>query len=138
MQALQAAATEDLAAVEKAAADDDARRFNNLEELEAKAKPFVPAGAYSYYIAGADTQTTLRDNLTVYARYRLLPKALTDVSVVSTEITLLGTRLRSPVLVAPMAMQKMCHREGELAMARAASASGTAMILSTMSTCSIT
>lgn len=42
-----------------------------------------------------------------------------------------------PVLIAPMAMQRLCHPDGELAMAKAAYTSGTTMILSTMATSSI-
>ncbi len=42
-----------------------------------------------------------------------------------------------PILIAPMAMQRMCHPDGELAVARAAASVGSGMILSTMSTVSL-
>ncbi|GFP81161.1 peroxisomal (s)-2-hydroxy-acid oxidase glo5 [Phtheirospermum japonicum] len=42
-----------------------------------------------------------------------------------------------PIMVAPTAMQKMAHPEGELATARGASAAGTIMILSSWATCSV-
>jgi isopentenyl diphosphate isomerase/L-lactate dehydrogenase-like FMN-dependent dehydrogenase len=42
-----------------------------------------------------------------------------------------------PVLVAPMAMQRLCHPEGELAMARAAADAGVPMVVSTMATASL-
>lgn len=45
--------------------------------------------------------------------------------------------LSMPVLVAPMAMQKLCHPEGELAMSRGAHAAGTINIVSTMATCGV-
>lgn len=48
-----------------------------------------------------------------------------------------GQRLASPILFAPMAQQRLCHPDGELAMARAAAASGLPYILSTMATSSI-
>lgn len=48
-----------------------------------------------------------------------------------------GQRLRCPILVAPMAQQRLCHPDGELAMARAAAACGVPYILSTMATASI-
>jgi isopentenyl diphosphate isomerase/L-lactate dehydrogenase-like FMN-dependent dehydrogenase len=48
-----------------------------------------------------------------------------------------GHRLAAPILFAPMAQQRLCHPDGELAMARAAAASGLPYILSTMATSSI-
>lgn len=48
-----------------------------------------------------------------------------------------GQRLASPILFAPMAQQRLCHPDGELAMARAAAASGLPYVLSTMATASI-
>lgn len=48
-----------------------------------------------------------------------------------------GQRLASPILFAPMAQQRLCHPDGELAMARAAAAAGVPYVLSTMATSSI-
>jgi isopentenyl diphosphate isomerase/L-lactate dehydrogenase-like FMN-dependent dehydrogenase len=42
-----------------------------------------------------------------------------------------------PVVVAPMAMHRLCHPDGELAVARATAALGTDMVLSTMATASL-
>ena len=47
---------------------------------------------------------------------------------------LLGGELSMPILVAPVAFQRMVDPEGEVAMARAAAAAGTAMCLSTLAT----
>jgi isopentenyl diphosphate isomerase/L-lactate dehydrogenase-like FMN-dependent dehydrogenase len=62
---------------------------------------------------------------------------LVDVSGMSTGTTVLGTECSSPVLVAPMAFQRMAHPEGELAMARGAAAAGTVMCLSTLATATV-
>lgn len=48
-----------------------------------------------------------------------------------------GQRLAYPALFAPMAQQRLCHPEGELAMARAAAAAGLPFVLSTMATSSM-
>lgn len=45
--------------------------------------------------------------------------------------------MAAPILFAPMAQQRLCHPEGELAMARAAASSGLPYCLSTMATSSI-
>jgi 4-hydroxymandelate oxidase len=60
-----------------------------------------------------------------------------DVSEVDTAVTVLGQRLPFPVLLAPVALQRMAHAEGELATARAAAEAGTTMILSTLSSTTI-
>lgn len=51
----------------------------------------------------------MQDNRAAFARWRLLPRVLQDVTHVDTSATLFGRRLASPVLVAPMAMQRLCH-----------------------------
>ncbi|KAL4422891.1 hypothetical protein ABPG75_009088 [Micractinium tetrahymenae] len=113
------------------------RRYSNLDQLEADAKHLLTPQAYGYYASGSDDQWTLRENKEALQRYRLLPRMLVDVSNVDTSTTLLGQHLASPILFAPMAQQRLCHPEGELAMARAAAASGLPYILSTMATSSI-
>jgi isopentenyl diphosphate isomerase/L-lactate dehydrogenase-like FMN-dependent dehydrogenase len=59
---------------------------------------------------------------------------LRDVSEVSTKIEILGAPAASPVLVAPVAFQKLAHPDGEPAMARAAEATGSVFCLSTLAT----
>ena len=59
---------------------------------------------------------------------------LVDVANCTTETTVLGQRIDLPVLVAPVAFQRIAHPDGEVAMARAAHAAGTIMCLSTLAT----
>ena len=62
---------------------------------------------------------------------------MTDVSDRSLETVVLGQKVSMPVGIAPTAMQKMVHPDGEAAVARAAEEAGVLFILSTMSTVSI-
>jgi 4-hydroxymandelate oxidase len=57
------------------------------------------------------------DNAGAFAKYRLLPRVLRDVSAVSTATTILGTPVRTPIAVAPIGIQKALHPQGEIAMA---------------------
>lgn len=121
-----------------------ARRFHiqgtnyaNLEELEAAARPLLSDQVHGYFSSGAESESTLRENRTAFARYKFLPRSLIDVSTIDTSCTLFGQRFTLPVLTAPMAMQRLCHPLGEVAMARAAANVGTAMVLSTMTTTSL-
>ncbi len=90
--------------------------------------------AYDYYAGGADDEVTLRANEAAWRGIFLLPHVLRDVSHIDCRTTLLGSELAAPILVAPMAAQRLAHPEGEAAMARAAAASGSLMVVSTMAT----
>merc|ERR1719231_1962364 len=69
-----------------------------------------------------------------FSRLRLMPKILVDVSSLNTETTVLGDKVSSPICIAPSAMQKMAHPDGELATARANYRHKGLMILSSWST----
>lgn len=88
---------------------------------------------YDYYATGAGDETTLRENVEAWERLRLRPRVLCDVASVSTATTLLGTPVATPVVVAPMALQRFLHPEGELEMRRAAEAAGALVVVSTRS-----
>jgi 4-hydroxymandelate oxidase len=106
----------------------------NVFDYERLAFERLDPGAYWYFAGGAGDERTLRENVAAYARWLLRPRALVDVSEASTETTVLGTPVTMPLLVAPVAFQRMAHPEGELGMARAAAAAGTVMVLSTLAT----
>ena len=97
--------------------------------------PDAPRSAPSR--AGAETETTLRANAAAYASVRLWPRCLVDVSDVDTRCadpTLVLRTLAAPLIVAPVAMQKMAHPDGECAAARACASAGIAYCASQQST----
>jgi isopentenyl diphosphate isomerase/L-lactate dehydrogenase-like FMN-dependent dehydrogenase len=106
----------------------------NVWDYERLAEDRLGPGAWSYFAGGADDERTLRWNLEAYGRWRLRPRILCDVTDVSTQTTVLGTQVALPVLVAPVAFQRMAHPDGEAATARAAASAGTVMCLSTIAT----
>ncbi|MCW3040146.1 MAG: alpha-hydroxy-acid oxidizing protein, partial [Solirubrobacterales bacterium] len=105
-----------------------------LADFEALAQELLDAGPHGYFAGGAGDERTLRANAGAWGEHHLLPRVLVDVSAVSTATTVLGTPVDLPVLVAPVALQKMAHPDGEAGMARAAAAAGTIMTLSTIAT----
>jgi isopentenyl diphosphate isomerase/L-lactate dehydrogenase-like FMN-dependent dehydrogenase len=105
-----------------------------LRDLEALVAERLDAGPLGYFAGGAGDERTLADNEAAFARHQLLPRVLVDVSGVSTATTVLGTELSMPVLVAPVALQRMAHPDGEPGMARAAAGAGTLMCVSTLAT----
>jgi isopentenyl diphosphate isomerase/L-lactate dehydrogenase-like FMN-dependent dehydrogenase len=106
----------------------------NVADYERLATAALPAGPLGYYAGGAGDERTLRENVEAWRRRRLRPRVLVDVSGVRAATTVLGTPVALPVLVAPTALQRMAHPDGEPGMARAAATAGTIMTLSTLCT----
>ncbi len=106
----------------------------NVADYERLAAEKLDPGVHGYFAGGAGDERTLRDNVAAFARWRLRPRVLVDVSEVSTETTVLGTPVSMPLLVAPVAFQRLADPDGEVAMARAAAAAKTIMTLSTIAT----
>ena len=89
-----------------------------------------------YLAGGAGAERTLRENVAAFAAWRLRQRVLCGIESASTETTVLGHRVASPVVVAPVAYQRMAHPDGEEGLARAAAAVGSAFCLSTFATAS--
>jgi 4-hydroxymandelate oxidase len=106
-------------------------RLLNVHDYEAAAKALLPPGVFGYYAGGANDETTLHDNVSAFGRWFLRPRVLVDVAACTTATTVLGQQVSMPLLVAPLAFQRVAHADGEIAMARAARAAGTVMCLST-------
>jgi isopentenyl diphosphate isomerase/L-lactate dehydrogenase-like FMN-dependent dehydrogenase len=105
-----------------------------VADFERLAEETLEPGAFGYYAGGAGDELALSGNVEAWRRLRLRPRVLVDVSEVATGTTVLGTPVSMPVLVAPTAIQRLAHRDGEEGMARAAAAAGTLMCLSTLAT----
>ncbi|MEX1193716.1 MAG: alpha-hydroxy acid oxidase [Dehalococcoidia bacterium] len=105
----------------------------NLGDLEPLAREKLPSHIYDFIAGGADDEVTLARNRTAFEALQIIPRVLVDVTSVDTSTTVLGRAIPTPVILAPVALHRLAHPEGELAVARAASAAGTIMTLSTMS-----
>ncbi|KAH8799741.1 L-lactate dehydrogenase [Xylogone sp. PMI_703] len=106
-------------------------------EWEALARAKVPAANFGYVYGSAGTGSTNVANLTAFGKYRFKPRMLVNVTRRDTSIELFGTRYSSPLLVAPVGVQAIMHRDGEEATARACREVGVPMILSTSASRSI-
>jgi isopentenyl diphosphate isomerase/L-lactate dehydrogenase-like FMN-dependent dehydrogenase len=107
-----------------------------LTDVESLAAERMDPDWSEYLRGGAGAERTLRENVEAYGRWRLRQRVLRGIGAVSTSTTVLGHPVGSPVVVAPVAYQRMAHADGEEGMARAAAAAGSALCLSTFSTAS--
>ncbi|VAI37638.1 unnamed protein product [Triticum turgidum subsp. durum] len=109
----------------------------NVSEYQAIAKQKLPKMAYDYYASGAEDEWTLKENREAFSRILFRPRILIDVSTIDMTTSVLGMKISMPIMISPTAFQKMAHPEGEYATARAASAAGTVMTLSSWATSSV-
>jgi len=105
----------------------------NLESLEALAAELLERTAYDYYRSGAGDEITLGRNRAAFSEIQLLPHVLRDVSEVSLETELLGSRASLPVAVAPTAFHGLADPQAEVATARGAAAADAVFCLSSLS-----
>ncbi len=93
--------------------------------------------AHDYYRSGSGDERTLAANREAWARWIVHYRVLVDVAKRDLSTTILGSRWSMPTMVAPAALQRMAHPDGELATARAAKAAGVPMGISSLSTTSV-
>jgi 4-hydroxymandelate oxidase len=109
-------------------------------ELEAAALAVLSAvdcDAARYFERGAGDDVTRDANRAAWARLLLRPHVLHDVGAVTVASSVLGTRIPDPILVAPMALQRLAHADGERATAAGAGARGTPVVVSMAATTSV-
>ena len=106
----------------------------NLFDYERAAAECLAEPTLGYLTGGANDELTLRANRAVFDTIALRYRTMVDVSVRDLRTSVLGTPIAFPVVIAPTAMQRLAHSEGECATARAAARLGTVMIVSTTAT----
>lgn len=105
-----------------------------IAELERIAHDKMDKQTRDYYNEGADSGSTLRENLSAYNKYRIRPRVLRDVSAVDPSVPIFGHQNRVPFGVAPTAMQCLAHSDGETGTANACRDMNIAMGLSSFAT----
>ncbi|MFC0284616.1 alpha-hydroxy acid oxidase [Camelimonas abortus] len=102
----------------------------SLDDYERHARSRLPEATLAYVGGGAAGETTLRRNRDAFAARRLYARGLADFRNASARLRLFGLSLEAPIVVAPMALQRLAHPEGEIAMATGARAAGCGMTVS--------
>lgn len=103
----------------------------SLGDHERRAAQVLDANAWAYFSGGAGDEHGLQANRSAWDAMPLWPRVLRPLAEGHTRIQLLGHEYAHPLLVAPMAFQRLAHADGELASAYAAAALGAGFTLST-------
>ena len=102
----------------------------NLSDFAAAAQASLDPAAWAYLAGGAADEITLRHNTQAWQHLSLAPRVLRPLAGGHTRLSLLGRSLAHPVLLAPVAYQRLFHRDGERATALAAAMQGAGLVLS--------
>lgn len=112
-------------------------RCYRTSDFRRLARRRLPAPIFHYIDGGSDDESTLSRNTDAFGSVDLVPNVLAGIDEVDLSVKVLGKSLKMPLFMAPTAMQRLFHHDGELATARVAGKHGTMFGLSTMGTCSI-
>ncbi len=89
-------------------------------ELERAAQTVMTPEAWAYIAGGAGRESTMDANRAAFEKRRIVPRVLRDVEKRDLSIELFGQRLPTPLLLCPIGVLEMAHREADLAVGRAA------------------
>jgi L-lactate dehydrogenase (cytochrome) len=104
--------------------------FESVAEARRRAAKRLPSSVFEALRAGAESGRSLSDNVAAFGELGLVPRIATGLAGARQQATtVLGQEIALPVLISPTGVQAV-HPEGEVAVARAAAAAGTAMGLS--------
>lgn len=106
-------------------------------EWEAAAKKVLPADSFGYVWGSAGIRETDDNNRAAFRKWSILPSRLVKADFPNLKTSLFGQEYEYPIAIAPVGVQRIFHRDGEIATATAASKEKVPYILSTASSTSI-
>jgi L-lactate dehydrogenase (cytochrome) len=113
------------------------RNCNNVEDFRRLAKRRLPGPIFHYIDGAADDELTYRRNTEAFDDCDLVPNVLAGVDRIDMTTTVMGRQMAMPFMLAPTALQRLFHWQGERAVARAAEKAGTWFGISSLGTVGI-
>lgn len=109
----------------------------SLKDYERYAKERMSINSLAYVCSGAGDEITFKRNEEAFQEIYLEANTLEDLSEANTKIELFGQTYDSPIILAPVAYQKLVDINGEIATAQAANVTNTCMCVSSFSSCTL-
>ena len=103
--------------------------FETVEEARRRARKYLPKSVYGALVAGSEQGLTVDDNIKAFAELGFAPHVAGLSAERDLSTTVMGQPISMPVIISPTGVQAV-HPDGEVAVARAAAARGTAIGLS--------
>lgn len=110
------------------------KRINivTLRDLEAEAQKVMAPFGFAYVAGGAGDEWTMRENMAAFDRWVINADYMSGVGSADTSTTILGTKISSPVITAPMGNQGSVHVQGDVPNVKGAAAAGTLYCVSSV------
>ena len=96
------------------------KKCYNFQDFRSLAKSKLPSPIFNYIDGAADDEVTYRRNTSSFDDVSLIPSVLCGVKDVDISTTIFGKKLDLPFYLAPTALQRLFHYEGERAVGKAA------------------
>jgi 4-hydroxymandelate oxidase len=109
----------------------------NVMDFEPLARAALPPAHFGYMATGVDDDRTVGINHDAFSHVEIRSRRFVDVSQVDVSTKVFGAAWATPVYLSAVGTQRAFHPDGELAVARAAAAHSTQMMLSTVSSYSV-
>jgi L-lactate dehydrogenase (cytochrome) len=109
----------------------------NMQQFRRMARKRLPGAIFHYIDGAADDEVTYRRNTAAYDACDLVPNVLAGVENIDMSTEVMGKKIDLPLFLAPTALQRLFHHDGEFAVARAAEQHGTWFGISSLGTASI-
>jgi pre-mycofactocin synthase len=103
--------------------------FETVAEAQRRARKRLPSSVYGALVAGSEKGVTAGDNVRAFSELGFAPHVAGLPAKRDLATTVMGQPVSLPVIISPTGVQAV-HPDGEVAVARAAAARGTAMGLS--------
>ncbi len=103
--------------------------FETVAEAQRRARKRLPASVYGALVAGSERGITMADNIAAFGEIGFAPHVADLPAQRDLATTVLGQQIALPVVISPTGVQAV-HPGGEVAVAQAAAARGTAIGLS--------
>jgi L-lactate dehydrogenase (cytochrome) len=109
----------------------------NVEQFRRFARKRLPGPIFHYIDGAADDEVTYRRNTSAFDECDLVPSVLAGVEHIDMSTTVMGKKIDLPLFLAPTALQRLFHHDGEFAVGGAAEEFNTWFGISSLATASI-
>ncbi len=106
--------------------------IQSVADYELHAQARLEPAVWRHLSEGSGNELTLHANARAFEHVRILPRPLANVRGGHTRVKLFGQEFAHPIVLAPIAYQKLFHAEGECATAMAADAQDALMVVSSL------
>ena len=104
------------------------------DDMEQAAARIMTPRSYGYVAGSAGSESTARANRSAFDSWEIVPRHLRGVPERDLSVELFGSRVPTPLLLAPIGALSIVWQKADLEVARVAAALGVPMVLSTLST----